>query len=127
MIGLYIGIGAALGAVFRWYLSLSLNSIFPTIPMGTLFSNILGGFLIGMFMGITKGNVYISETMRLMIVTGFLGGLTTFSTFSAETVNLITNQQYLWSVIMITGHVLGSIFATVLGIYFIKFFVFIWS
>jgi fluoride exporter len=127
LIGLYIGIGAALGAVFRWYLSLSLNSIFPTIPMGTLFSNILGGFLIGMFMGITKGNVYISETMRLMIVTGFLGGLTTFSTFSAETVNLITNQQYLWSVIMITGHVLGSIFATVLGIYFIKFFVFIWS
>lgn len=117
-----IGIGAALGAWLRWWFGLTMNSIFPTIPLGTLTTNILGGFLIGLFMAITRNHAFIPETARLAITTGFLGGLTTFSTFSAETVTLLSNQQYIWTAVIIIGHVAGSILATIFGIYVFKFF-----
>jgi fluoride exporter len=119
---LSIGIGAALGALLRWWLGLKLNTVFPTIPLGTLSANIIGGFLIGIFMGMTKDHAYISENVRLAITTGFLGGLTTFSTFSAETVNLIAHREYFWSSFMVIGHVAGSILATICGIYTTKLF-----
>jgi CrcB protein len=118
---IFISISAAIGALLRWWIGLSLNYIFPSIPLGTLVANLLGGFLMGIFIVITKDHRFISETLRLAIATGFLGSLTTFSTFSAETVTLLSNQQYLLSVFIICGHVIGTILATIIGIYFVKF------
>jgi CrcB protein len=117
-----IGIGAALGAWLRFWFGLTLNSIFPTIPLGTLTANIVGGFLIGLFMAVSRNHTFIPEMARLAITTGFLGGLTTFSAFSAETVSLLYSQEYLWASCIIIGHVVGSILATILGIYSFKFF-----
>ena len=118
-----VGIGAALGAWLRWWLGLTMNSIFPAIPLGTLTANIIGGFLMGIFMAITKNHAFISETARLAIATGFLGGLTTFSTFSAETVTLASHQEYLWVAVSLISHVGGGVLATLLGIYTIKYLI----
>lgn len=117
---LSISIGAALGALLRWWLGSTMNSIFPTIPLGTLAANVIGGFLIGVVMAITRGHVFIPETARLAITAGFLGSLTTFSTFSAETVTLLSHQQYFWSCMIVIGHVAGSILATICGMYTVK-------
>lgn len=119
-----IGVGAALGAWLRWWFGMTLNHIFPTIPLGTLAANIVGGFLIGIFMAVTRNHTFIPETARLAITTGFLGGLTTFSTFSAETVTLITHQEYLWTAMILIFHVGGSILATIFGIYVVKLLTF---
>lgn len=115
-----IGLAAALGAWMRWGLGMMLNSTFPTIPMGTLAANLLGGFLMGIFMALTRNHLFIPEVARLAIVTGFLGGLTTFSTFSAETAVLLTHHQYMWSTVIVIGHVLGSILALFMGLYTVK-------
>ena len=115
-----ICVGASIGALLRYGLGLSMNSIFPTMPLGTFFANILGGFLMGIFMGLIKNQSFFPDALKLAIATGFLGSLTTFSTFSAETVTLLTHGQYLWSSIMIISHVAGSIFATFLGLYAVK-------
>jgi len=116
----FIGIGAALGAWLRWGFGLALNHIFPTMPLGTLAANITGGFLIGVFMAVSRNYAFIPEPARLAIKTGFLGGLTTFSTFSAETVTLLTHQEYLWAAAIMITHVGGSILATIFGIYVVK-------
>lgn len=71
----------------------------------------------GIFMGLSKNYAFIPEAARLAITTGFLGGLTTFSTFSAEAVTLLSHQEYFWSAFLIAGHVAGSIIATIGGIY----------
>lgn len=97
-----------------------LNAIFPTIPLGTLAANLLGGFLIGVFMGVSRHMGAMPEIARLAMVTGFLGSLTTFSTFSAETVTLLSHQEYLFTGLIIIAHVAGTVFATLLGIYTIK-------
>ena len=112
-----IGIGAALGAWLRWWFGMTLNHVFPTLPLGTLVANIVGGFLMGILMAITKNHSFIPEAARLAMITGFLGSLTTFSTFSAETVTLIANQEYLWTAMIIAAHLGGSILATIFGIY----------
>lgn len=117
---LFIGVGATLGAWIRWWLGLMLNHVFPTIPFGTLAANIIGGFLIGMFMAFTRNHAFIPEATRLTIATGFLGGLTTFSTFSAEAVTLLTHQEYFWALTLMVAHVVGTILATFLGIYAVK-------
>src|SRR5690242_18341219 len=83
-----VGVGAACGAWLRWGFSLLLNPLYPSLPLGTLTSNLVGGFIIGMMMALAEP-LHLSVTMRLLLITGFLGGLTTFSTFSAETMNLI--------------------------------------
>jgi fluoride exporter len=119
---LSIGVGATFGALLRWWLGLLMNSIFPTIPLGTFAANIIGCFLMGMVMAITKAHSFLPEAARLAITTGFLGGLTTFSTFSAETVTLLSQHEYLWSAIIISGHVGGSILATVCGVFVVNFF-----
>ncbi|MBM3207696.1 MAG: fluoride efflux transporter CrcB [Chlamydiae bacterium] len=119
---LYISIGASLGAILRYFLGLFLNGIFPSIPLGTLASNILGGFLMGVFLGIAKMYPLIPEAFRLAVATGFLGGLTTFSTFSAELFTLLSFQQYFFSISIIVAHVLGSVIATFLGVFSVKYF-----
>lgn len=118
-----ISLGAVADALTRWWLGLVMNSIVPTIRLGTLTVNLAGGFLIGVVMALTKSPILFPETVRLSITTGFLGGLTTFSTFSAETMTLIAHQEYLWTATMIVGHVGGSIAATMCGIFCTNFFI----
>jgi CrcB protein len=113
---LAISLGASIGAVLRWLLGLSLISLFPAIPPGTLAANLLGGYLIGLAMAFFAGHPELSPEWRLMIITGFLGGLTTFSTFSAEITTLIQQDRILWAGIAISTHVGGSLLMTMLGI-----------
>jgi len=112
-----IGIGAVLGAWSRWGLGLFLNHIFPTLPLGTLAANLIGGFLIGIATVLTIQHPFFSHAFRLALITGFLGALTTFSTFSAESVHLFSHREIIWGVFHILLHVVGSLLATVLGIY----------
>jgi CrcB protein len=116
-----ISIGAALGALLRWHLGLWLNPVFPTVPLGTLCANLVGGLLIGMIMEYSAVNAAFPPALRLAAVTGFLGGLTTFSTFSAETVTLLMRREIGWSFAIIGAHVLGSLAMTTLGILTIRF------
>lgn len=111
-----VGLGAATGAWLRWWLGLLLNPVFPTVPLGTLAANLVGGYLMGITMGILTHYASLPAEMRLLITTGFLGGLTTFSTFSAEAVTLLSRQQYGWAATHIGSHLLGSLLMTVLGI-----------
>jgi CrcB protein len=117
-----ISIGASLGAVLRWFLGLQLNAFFPAIPMGTLAANLIGGYLIGIAMGIFGEHPLISPEMRLLIITGFLGGLTTFSTFSAEVATLMQEGRFAWALSSVGLHVIGSIALTVLGIMTVSLF-----
>ena len=113
---LAISIGASAGAVLRWLLGLSLNSLFPTIPPGTLAANLIGGYLIGMAMAVFAGHPGLAPEWRLLIITGFLGGLTTFSTFSAEVTVLLQQGRLLWAGLAISVHVVGSLAMTLLGL-----------
>jgi CrcB protein len=112
---LAIGLGAAIGAWLRWGLGLWLNSITPELPMGTLAANLIGGYLVGLAVAFFMHNASLSPEWRLFIITGFLGGLTTFSTFSAETVTLLVRGQYAWGTAIIAAHLGGSLLMTVLG------------
>ncbi len=117
---LAIGIGAATGAWLRWGLGMLLNPVFPTLPLGTLAANLLGGFLMGMAMQFLREHAILPPERRLAITSGFLGGLTTFSTFSAETVSLLLREEYLWVLSIILVHVIGSVGMTLLGILAMK-------
>ncbi len=110
-----ISIGAACGAVLRWFLGVSLNAILPTIPLGTLTANLVGGYLIGVAFVFFANNPQLTPEWRLLIITGFLGGLTTFSTFSVEVTTLLQQNKLLWASAAIAVHVLGSLLMTVLG------------
>ena len=111
-----VGVGAAIGAWGRWGLSLALNSLFPLLPFGTLVANLVGGYLMGICMGLISLGGLLSPELRLLITTGFLGGLTTFSTFSAESVTLLSRGQYGWASLHILAHLLGSLLMTALGL-----------
>ena len=111
-----IAIGASLGALLRWYLATRLNSSFPPIPPGTLAANILGAYLIGIAIAVFLAFPTLSPQWRLLTVTGFLGGLTTFSTFSAEVVTALLEGRSVWALSTIAAHVLGSIIMTLLGV-----------
>ena len=115
-----VGMGAATGAWLRWWLGMRLNPVFPTLPLGTLAANLLGGFLMGMAMQFLMHHAVLAPELRLAITTGFLGGLTTFSTFSAETVTLLLREEYLWTLAIVLIHVLGSVGMTLLGIVTMK-------
>ncbi len=111
-----ICVGAALGALLRWYLATRLNHAFPQMPAGTLTANLLGGYLIGIAMAVFLAYPNLSPQWRLLGVTGFLGGLTTFSTFSAEVTIALLADRGLWALSEIASHVVGSIVMTLLGI-----------
>ena len=113
---LAVGVGATLGAWLRWGLGLWLNPIFSAIPLGTLIANLVGGYLIGIATGVFAQSQTLPPEIRLLVVTGFLGGLTTFSTFSAEAVALLSRQQFGWAATHVSSHLVGSLAATMLGI-----------
>lgn len=115
-----IGIGGALGCWIRWALGLALNPLFPTLPLGTLAANLVGGLLMGCVMGTFDHFQTLSPALRLFVFTGFLGGLTTFSTFSAESATLLLRQQYLWFGGHVAAHLAGSLAMTVLGIALVR-------
>jgi fluoride exporter len=113
---LAISIGAALGALLRWVLGLTLNNLFPSIPPGTLAANLIGGYIIGVavaFFGSVSG---LPPEWRLFVMTGFCGGLTTFSTFSAEVVALLQQERFMWAAGAAAIHLSGSLLMTVAGI-----------
>lgn len=110
-----ISLGATLGAWLRWGLSLLFNPMFPMIPLGTLLANCLGGYLIGVATAFFEYNTLLSPQIRLLIITGFLGGLTTFSTFSSEVVNLLSRHAYISALGCIMLHLFGSLSMTMLG------------
>lgn len=112
-----ISLGASLGAVLRWLLGSALNALFPAIPPGTLLANLLGGYLIGLALAFFSANAGLAPEWRLFIITGFLGGLTTFSTFSAEVSTLIQQGRLTWAGLAISAHVLGSLLMTLLGLF----------
>lgn len=115
-----VGLGAALGAWLRWGLGALLNPLFPTLPLGTLSANILGGLLMGLTLGALAHYQSLAPHWRLFITTGFLGGLTTFSTFSGEAVTLLLRQQYGWFATHVGVHLAGTLAATVLGLVLIR-------
>jgi fluoride exporter len=109
---LAVGSGAALGAWARWGLGIALNA--SILPLGTLIANLGGGLLMGMAMAYFM-NTAAENTLRLLVMTGFLGGLTTFSAFSAEAFNFLQKQQYAWAASHILSHVVGSLLMTAMG------------
>ncbi|WP_292914112.1 fluoride efflux transporter CrcB [Nitrosomonas sp.] len=113
---LAICLGASLGAVLRWLLGMSLNALFPAIPPGTLAANLAGGYLIGVALAVFAHHPGLAPEWRLFVITGFLGGLTTFSTFSAEVTTLIQEGRMLWAFGAISAHVIGSLVMTMLGL-----------
>ncbi len=112
---LAISLGAALGALLRWWLAVALNGLFPALPPGTLAANLVGGYLIGVALALFAHQVSLPPEWRLFVVTGFLGGLTTFSTFSAEVTTLLQQGRLGWALGAMTAHVLGSLAMTLAG------------
>lgn len=113
---LAISIGSSLGALLRWWLALLLNAHFPNIPPGTLAANLIGGYIIGVAVAVFAGSSALAPEWRLLVITGFCGGLTTFSTFSAEIVLLMQQGRMLWAAGAATAHLAGSIVMTFAGI-----------
>jgi CrcB protein len=113
---LAVGGGAAVGAWLRWGLGIVLNPVFPTLPLGTLAANLAGGLMMGGAMELAARHTALSPELRLLITTGFLGGLTTFSTFSAEITTLLLRRDLLWAALGIAAHVAGSVLLTLAGI-----------
>jgi fluoride exporter len=119
---LAISIGAAIGALARWGLALWLTPG-GVLPWGTLAANLIGGYLIGICIAIFQSMPQLDPVWRLLLVTGFLGGLTTFSSFSAEVVLFLMEARYGLAVITAVLHVLGSLLMTVLGVKTALFFI----
>ena len=113
---LAICVGASLGALLRWWLGLVLNGLFPTIPPGTLAANLVGGYLVGLAIAFFATYSAIAPEWRLLVITGFCGGLTTFSTFSAELVGLLQQGRAAWALAAAAAHLAGSVLTTVAGI-----------
>lgn len=108
--------GAGFGALLRWWLGSLLNPVFPTIPLGTVAANLMGGLLVGVASAFFTHNTALPPEWRLLIITGFMGGLTTFSTFSLEVVTLLGRQEYAWALGTASLHLAGSLVLTAMGI-----------
>ena len=112
---LAVSLGAALGALLRWGLGVGLNHVFPSLPPGTLVANLLGGYLIGLAVALFALRPEWPAEWRLFAITGFLGGLTTFSTFSAEVMRLLQDGRLAWAGAAMAAHLAGSLLATWAG------------
>ena len=111
-----ICVGAAAGAVLRWGLGAKLNSLAPSIPPGTLAANLIGGYVVGFAIAFFADMPDLPPEWRLLVITGFCGGLTTFSTFSAEVVALMQQGELARMALAISLHLAGSVIMTVAGI-----------
>ena len=118
---LAISVGSVAGGLLRWFLSLKLNVIAFTIPLGTLVANLIAGYIIGFAIAFFNHSTLSSE-WRLLIITGFCGGLSTFSTFSAEIVNFLQEGRIGWGLTTIAIHVAGSVLMTFLGVLTYQYF-----
>ncbi len=112
---LAVAVGSALGALLRWSLGMKLNGLLPGVPPGTLLANLLGAFIIGVALAWLAGSAAVSPEWRLLITTGFCGGLTTFSTFSAEVFTLLQQGRPGWAALATAMHVGGSLLMTLAG------------
>lgn len=111
-----ISIGGSLGSLLRWWLGMLFNAYFPTMPPGTLTANLLGGYIIGLAVAFFATYGALAPEWRLLVITGFCGGLTTFSTFSAEITALLQQGRVLWALGAAATHLGGSILMTFAGI-----------
>jgi len=111
-----ISVGASLGALLRWWLGITLNPHFPAIPPGTLAANLIGGYVVGVEVAFFATYGAVAPEWRLLVITGFCGGLTTFSTFSAELVTLMQQGRALWALAAAAAHLMGSVVMTFAGI-----------
>jgi len=111
-----VSVGGVLGCLLRWVLALLLNSYFPTIPPGTLAANLIGCYIIGVAIAFFTAYPGFAPEWRLLLTTGFCGGLTTFSTFSAEIVVLLQSGRSIWALSAVALHLIGSLAMTVAGI-----------
>jgi len=112
---LAIGAGAALGAWIRWFFAMLLNQLLPTLPLGTLLVNMVGGLFAGGVLALLAMSWFESDTFKLFLTTGFMGGLTTFSTFTTESLSLFQKQEYMWAILHTSSHVLGALACAVAG------------
>lgn len=113
---LAVSLGGSIGALLRWWLGMVLNAHFPPIPPGTLAANLIGGYVVGVAVAFFAAYPALTPEWRLLVITGFCGGLTTFSTFSAEIVALMQQGQALWALAAAATHLLGSVIMTFAGI-----------
>jgi len=121
-----ICVGASAGALARWQLSLWLNPLAgpgAALPLGTLIANLIGGYLVGVAVGVFQALPQLDPVWRLALITGFLGGLTTFSSFSAEVVAMLGQQRYGLALGTAAVHLLGSLALTIAGIKTATFFI----
>ncbi|MDO8306091.1 fluoride efflux transporter CrcB [Herminiimonas sp.] len=112
---LAVGLGASMGAWCRWHLALRLNTVLTAVPLGTLAANLIGGYLVGLAVALFQAYPGLPEAWRLFLITGLLGGLTTFSTFSAEAMLMLQRGQYLWMLGHSALHLVGSILCCIAG------------
>jgi CrcB protein len=110
-----ICLGACIGALLRWQLGLALHHAGAWLPWGTLAANLIGGYLVGVAVAVFHQHPHLDPAWRLLLVTGFLGALTTFSTFSAEVVEMLLGQRLVQAMATATLHLLGSLALTLLG------------
>jgi len=113
---LAISLGASVGAISRWFLGVWFNQLFAHLPLGTLIANLVGGYLIGVAFAVFASHPSWPAEWRLLVITGFLGGLTTFSTFSIEVTQLLQQEKWGWALTAISLHVLGSLLMTIAGL-----------
>ncbi len=115
-----VGAGGALGCWMRWGLGIALNPLFSNILLGTLAANLVGGYLVGVAVEFFLHQDSVPPEWRLFVIVGFLGGLTTFSSFSAEAVELLRDRELGWTLVLTAAHLLGSLAMTYLGMMTVK-------
>jgi len=112
-----VGVGAAIGAWLRWFFSVTWNAVNPALPYGTLAANLVGGYLIGLAVGFFDSHAALPPEWRLLAITGFLGGLTTFSTFSSEVISNLMVGDFGWALLHLLAHLGGSLLLTAAGLW----------